>query len=127
MYSKIVRPYFNPCNSATQTIRVPCFITADEIELGSSYLTAEVDVRNCLWLEARLESRRPKFLVRGGKMALDFGPEPVGEQVAKTIQIQNVSDKPLHFSGSILNTTGPFRQERSIEKYLILRHVIIFN
>ncbi|XP_062567016.1 cilia- and flagella-associated protein 74-like isoform X4 [Saccostrea cucullata] len=90
-----------------RTVTIPCYVASGKCgnpgELPYS-------VHNTLYLEVHCPVVKPTLVVisDNGKSTLDFGEVSLGQNIIKSVTIQNISNKTVELTSSILNTGGPF-------------------
>ncbi|XP_056018167.1 cilia- and flagella-associated protein 74-like isoform X2 [Ostrea edulis] len=90
-----------------RSFRIPCYVASGKCgnpgELPYS-------VHNTLYLEVHCPVVKPTLVVisDNGKSILDFGEVSLGQNIIKSVTIQNISNKTVELTSSILNTGGPF-------------------
>ncbi|XP_061162453.1 cilia- and flagella-associated protein 74-like [Saccostrea echinata] len=90
-----------------RTVTIPCYVASGKCgnpgELPYS-------VHNTLYLEVHCPVVKPTLVVisDNGKSILDFGEVSLGQNIIKSVTIQNISNKTVELTSSILNTGGPF-------------------
>lgn len=90
-----------------RTVTIPCYVASGKCgnpgELPYS-------VHNTLYLEVHCPVVKPTLVVisDNGKSTLDYGEVSLGQNIIKSVTIQNISNKTVELTSSILNTGGPF-------------------
>ncbi|KAK3105163.1 hypothetical protein FSP39_018521 [Pinctada imbricata] len=90
-----------------QTYTIPCYVATGKCgnpgELPYS-------IHNTLYLEVHCPVVKPPVVVisDNGKTTLDFGEVSLGQNIIKSITVQNISDKMVELTSSVLDTAGPF-------------------
>ncbi|XP_074655233.1 cilia- and flagella-associated protein 74-like isoform X2 [Tubulanus polymorphus] len=89
------------------TYVIPCYVGS-----GKCGKPGELpySVHNTLYLVVHCPVIKPELVVisDSGRTTTHFGEVSKGQNVIKSISIQNISDKTLDLTSSILNTNGPF-------------------
>lgn len=106
LYWKIRGDLLRNFTSSKEKIKIPCFITSDEILSDQNYRKANVNHEFCLWLNLSLITRKPKVLAKASKMKVKFQPTPAKETEKEFLEIENISEETLRLSGSLLNPAG---------------------
>ena len=89
-----------------EKMKIPCFVTSDEISAGNNYRKANFSHDYCLWLNLNLTIQKPKILAKASKMNVKFEPTPLKQTQKLFLEIENISDEKLRLSGSLLHPKG---------------------
>ncbi|XP_033763578.1 cilia- and flagella-associated protein 74-like isoform X1 [Pecten maximus] len=86
---------------------IPCYVASGEC---SNPGELPYSIHNTLYLEVHCPIVKPTLVVisDNGNTCLDFGEVSLGQNITKTITIQNISNKHVELRSSIPDTSGPF-------------------
>ncbi|XP_070561828.1 cilia- and flagella-associated protein 74-like isoform X2 [Ptychodera flava] len=86
---------------------IPCFVASGS---PGDPGTLPYSVHNTLYLEVHCPTVKPSVVVisNHGRTTTDFGEVSIGQNIIKSITIQNISDQQLDLKSSMLDTVGPF-------------------
>ncbi|XP_077980899.1 cilia- and flagella-associated protein 74-like isoform X2 [Glandiceps talaboti] len=86
---------------------IPCFVASGT---PGDPGTLPYSVYNTLYLEVHCPTVKPSLVVisNHGRNTTDFGEVSTGQNIIKSITIQNISDQQLDLKSSLLDTCGPF-------------------
>ena len=112
-----------------QVIKVPCYITADDITTGNAYKNVKYDIENCLWIEVTINAVRPPIVVQGGRMNVNFAAQPIGEKENKYLLVENISSDVLSLKSTMLDPSGPFSLQSALPSEFApgAKHQMLFN
>ncbi|PVD35401.1 hypothetical protein C0Q70_02363 [Pomacea canaliculata] len=91
--------------ATVSTVVIPCYIASREPSGKLSH-----SIENTLYLEVRCPVVKPQLIVisDSGKTTVDFSEVSIGQSTYRSVTIQNISDKMVKLSSTILDTLGPF-------------------
>ncbi|XP_052759795.1 cilia- and flagella-associated protein 74-like isoform X2 [Mya arenaria] len=90
-----------------QSVTVPCFVASGETTNPGEL---PYSIHNTLYVEVHCPMVKPALVVisDSGKATTDFGDVSLGQNILKSVTIQNISNKTVELSSTSLDTTGPF-------------------
>ncbi|CAF3515844.1 unnamed protein product [Rotaria socialis] len=94
--------------SSISSFLIPCYVGSGACEKPG---ILGYDVANTLFVQIHCPIVRPEFIVISdyGQTTIDFGSASVGQELSRTILIQNISNKTIELCSALLNIYGPFR------------------
>ncbi|KAL4221191.1 hypothetical protein ACF0H5_019455 [Mactra antiquata] len=100
----LLRQYKGKFNSFT----VPCYVASGETTNPGEL---PYSISNTLYVEIHCPTVKPPLVVisDSGRSTTDFGEVSLGQNIFKSITIQNISNKTLELTASALDTLGPFQ------------------
>ncbi|XP_006819212.1 cilia- and flagella-associated protein 74-like [Saccoglossus kowalevskii] len=86
---------------------IPCFVASG---IPGDPGTLPYSVYNTLYLEVHCPTVKPCLVVisNHGRTTTDFGEVSIGQNIIKSITIQNISDQQVDLKSSLLDPVGPF-------------------
>ncbi|CAF3926048.1 unnamed protein product [Adineta steineri] len=87
---------------------IPCYIASGECPRPG---LLNYDVANTLFLQVHCPIVRPELIVISdyGQTTIDFGSASIGQELSRTVLIQNITNKTIQLHSTLLNIDGPFR------------------
>ncbi|CAF0828693.1 unnamed protein product [Rotaria sp. Silwood1] len=94
--------------SSLSSFLIPCYVASGTCQKPG---TLSYDVANTLFIQIHCPIVRPEMIVISdyGQTTIDFGSASIGQELSRTILIQNISNKSIQLHSSLLNINGPFR------------------
>ncbi|XP_053379519.1 cilia- and flagella-associated protein 74-like isoform X2 [Mercenaria mercenaria] len=91
-----------------QSLTVPCYVASGETTNPGEL---PYSVSNTLYLEIHCPTVKPPLVVisDSGRTVTDFGEVSLGQNIFKSITIQNISSRTQELSATALDTMGPFQ------------------
>ncbi|XP_066929117.1 cilia- and flagella-associated protein 74-like isoform X2 [Clytia hemisphaerica] len=93
--------------------KIPCFLVQGEC---GSLDTDQYNIHNTLYLEVHCPSVKPSLIVasENGDNLVDFGKVPMAQRHTQVISMQNISDKTVKLTSSLLDPIGPFEMVNAL-------------
>ncbi|XP_052267472.1 cilia- and flagella-associated protein 74-like isoform X2 [Dreissena polymorpha] len=91
-----------------QSLTVPCYVASGETTNPGEL---PYSIHNTLYVELHCPTVKPSLVVisDSGKTTTHFGDVSLGQNIFKSVTIQNISSKTVELSSSVLDTNGPFQ------------------
>ncbi|KAL5014796.1 hypothetical protein ScPMuIL_009066 [Solemya velum] len=106
-YAAAISSLLRQFRGAFKSYVVPCYVAS-----GACSNPGELpySIHNTLYMKIHCPTVKPPIVAisDNGKTSLDFGDVSLGQNIIKSVTVQNISDKLVEMSSSILDTNGPF-------------------
>ncbi|CAF0802559.1 unnamed protein product [Adineta ricciae] len=101
--------------SSLASFLIPCYVASGECQRPG---ILNYDVANTLFLQVHCPIVKPELIVISdyGQTTIDFGSASVGQELSRTVLVQNITDKPIQLRSALLNIDGPFRLLNALRK-----------
>ncbi|ESO90474.1 hypothetical protein LOTGIDRAFT_123206, partial [Lottia gigantea] len=106
-YSAAIGSLLRQYKGKFNTYVVPCYIGSGPCGDPGSL---KYSIYNTVYLEVHCPTVKPQVVIisDSGKNSVDFGEVSIGQNVTRSVTMQNISDKTVELTSTLLDTDGPF-------------------